>query len=46
MNEEQAERLIELVGDIAVYLYNINRLLAKSMNLEGLVPPKGEVTEQ
>ena len=36
---EQTERLLESLGDIAAYLYNINRILAKKEGYKGLIPP-------
>ena len=42
MSEEQIERLIETIGDIAAYLYNINRILAKKEGYKGLIPPEIE----
>ena len=38
--EEQIEKLIEAIEDIATYLYNINRILAKKEGYKGLIPPK------
>ena len=38
--DEQIERLIEAIKDIASYLYNINRILAKKEGYKGLIPPK------
>lgn len=42
MNEEQTERIIDALGDIAAYLYNINRIIAKKEGYKGLIPPEEE----